>query len=83
MNTTATCLQYHGYGRRTGLKIRSSEGGVDSSPTFGTSNSRPPIHAVVPSARSEARKPSVDPTGQGQMIVTLRFGQNTTCAARL
>ena len=36
LSITATCFQYHGYGRRTGLKIRSSQEGVGSSPTFGT-----------------------------------------------
>ncbi len=36
LNVTATCFQYHDYGRRTGLKIRSSQEGVGSSPTFGT-----------------------------------------------
>ncbi len=35
LSITATCFQYHGYGRRTGLKIRSSQEGVGSSPTFG------------------------------------------------
>jgi hypothetical protein len=29
------CFQYHEYGRRTGLKIRSSQEGVGSSPAFG------------------------------------------------
>ena len=36
LSITATCFQYHEYGRRTGLKIRSPQGGVGSSPTFGT-----------------------------------------------
>jgi hypothetical protein len=36
LTTTAMCSLYHGYGRRTGLKIRSSRGGVGSRPTFGT-----------------------------------------------
>jgi hypothetical protein len=36
LSITATCFQYHEYGRRTGLKIRSSQEGVGSSPTFGT-----------------------------------------------
>ena len=35
LSTTATCFQYHEDGRRTGLKIRSSQEGVGSSPTFG------------------------------------------------
>jgi hypothetical protein len=42
LSITATCFQYHGTGRGTGLKIRSSQEGVGSSPNFGT-------HAVVPS----------------------------------
>ena len=46
-----TSAQCQTDGRRAGLKIRSSQEGVGSSPTFGTSNSRPPIHAVAPSAR--------------------------------
>ena len=33
---TATCFQYHVYGRRTGLKIRSGNTRVVSSPTFDT-----------------------------------------------
>jgi hypothetical protein len=36
LSITATCFQSHEYGRRTGLKIRSSQEGVGSSPTFGT-----------------------------------------------
>ena len=36
LSSTATCFQYHEYGRRTGLKIRSWQQGVGSSPTFGT-----------------------------------------------
>jgi len=40
LSTTATCFQYHEYGRRTGLKIRSLQEGVGSSPTFGTIDSR-------------------------------------------
>ena len=36
LSITATCFQYHEYGRRTGLKIRSSQEGVGSGPTFGT-----------------------------------------------
>ena len=36
LSTTATCFQRHADGRRTGLKIRSLQGGVGSSPTFGT-----------------------------------------------
>ena len=39
LSTTATCFQYHEYGRRTGLKIRSSQEGVGSSLTFGFNNS--------------------------------------------
>ena len=35
LSITATCFQYDGDGRRTGLKIRSSQEGVGSSPTFG------------------------------------------------
>ena len=35
LSTTATCFQCHGDGRRTGLKIRSWQEGVGSSPTFG------------------------------------------------
>ena len=40
LSTTATCFQCHGDGRRAGLKIRSSQEGVGSSPTFGTTNLR-------------------------------------------
>ena len=36
LSTTATCFQCDGDGRRAGLKIRSSQEGVGSSPTFGT-----------------------------------------------
>jgi hypothetical protein len=36
---TATCFQYHGDGRRAGLKIRSWQQGVGSSGTLGISNS--------------------------------------------
>jgi hypothetical protein len=36
LSTTATCFQRHADGRRAGLKIRSSQEGVGSSPTFGT-----------------------------------------------
>ena len=36
LSITATCFQCHGYGRRAGLKIRSSQEGVGSSPTFGS-----------------------------------------------
>jgi len=36
LSVTATCFQYHGSGRRPGLKIRSSQEGVGSSPTFGS-----------------------------------------------
>ena len=36
LSITATCFQYHEYSRRTGLKIRSRQGGVGSSLTFGT-----------------------------------------------
>ena len=35
LSTTATCFQCDGDGRRAGLKIRSSQEGVGSSPTFG------------------------------------------------
>jgi len=41
LSITATCFQYHEYGRRTGLKIRSPQGGVGSSPTFGTKSTPP------------------------------------------
>jgi hypothetical protein len=40
LSVAPTCFQYHGIGRRTGLKIRSSQEGVGSSPTFGISDSR-------------------------------------------
>jgi hypothetical protein len=40
LDITPTCFQYHGYGRRPGLKIRSSQEGVGSSPTFGIGDSR-------------------------------------------
>ncbi len=39
LSIAATCFQYHEYGRRTGLKIRSSQEGVGSSPTFGITGS--------------------------------------------
>ena len=29
LRITASCFQYHKYGRRTGLKIRSCAGGID------------------------------------------------------
>jgi hypothetical protein len=35
LSITSTCFQYHVYGRRTGLRIRSLQQGVGSSPTFG------------------------------------------------
>ena len=35
-----TCFQHHGYGRSTGLTIRSPQEGVGSSPTFGTQELR-------------------------------------------
>ncbi len=35
LSVAPTCFQYHEYGRRTGLKIRSSQEGVGSIPTFG------------------------------------------------
>jgi hypothetical protein len=41
LSITATCFQYHVYGRGPGLKIRSSQEGVGSSPTFGTLDLRP------------------------------------------
>ncbi len=62
-STTATCFQCHDYGRRTGLKIRSSQEGVGSSPTFGAeidyffSTTRILLGAtteVVPSKRSSS-----------------------------
>ena len=40
LSINATCFQYHGTGRRPGLKIRSSQEGVGSSPTFGTTGLR-------------------------------------------
>ena len=52
LSTTATCFQCHGDGRRAGLKIRSSQEGVGSSPTFGTelgyffSTTRTPLGAT-------------------------------------
>ena len=36
-----TCYQCHAHGRRAGLKIRSSQEGVGSSPTFGTKTTSP------------------------------------------
>jgi hypothetical protein len=39
LSIAATCFQYHYYGRRTGLKIRSAQEGVGSSPTFGIETS--------------------------------------------
>ena len=41
-NVTPTCCQCHAHGRRTGLKIRSSQERVGSSPTFGTKATSPP-----------------------------------------
>ena len=38
LSVAPTCFQYHGIGRRTGLKIRSPQGGVGSSPTFDIQN---------------------------------------------
>jgi hypothetical protein len=40
LSITATCFQRDGDGRRAGLKIRSSQGGVGSNPTFGIGCSR-------------------------------------------
>ena len=40
LSTTATCFQCDDYGRRSGLKIRSSQEGVGASPTFGTFHDR-------------------------------------------
>jgi hypothetical protein len=37
---TPTCFQCHAHGRRAGLKIRSAQEGVGSSPTFGISDLR-------------------------------------------
>jgi hypothetical protein len=39
LTVSPTCFQRHVDGRRTGLKIRSSQEGVGSSPTFGTDDS--------------------------------------------
>jgi hypothetical protein len=39
LSIAATCFQYHEYGRRPGLKIRSSQEGVGSSPNFGVDDS--------------------------------------------
>ena len=50
LSITATCFQYHEYGRRPGLKIRSWQQGVGSSPTFGT-HSRAVIES--PSRRTQ------------------------------
>ena len=36
LSVAPTCSQYHGNGRRTGLKIRWGNTRVGSSPTFGT-----------------------------------------------
>ena len=38
----STSAQYQSNGRRAGLKIRSSQEGVGSSPTFGTKTTSPP-----------------------------------------
>ena len=38
LSVAPTCSQYHENGRRTGLKIRSSQEDVVSSPTFGAKN---------------------------------------------
>jgi hypothetical protein len=48
LSTTATCFQCDGDGRRAGLKIRSSQAGVGSSPTFGTLDLRRcrPYHSL-------------------------------------
>jgi len=42
LSITATCIQYHDYGRSPGLKIRSSQEGLGSTPTFVISNSGEP-----------------------------------------
>jgi len=36
LSITETCFQHHGTGRSPGLKIRFPQGGVGSSPAFGT-----------------------------------------------
>jgi hypothetical protein len=56
LSITATCFQYHEYGRRAGLKIRSPQGGVGSSPTFGT-----PTQRSVPTRREAAKAPLPQP----------------------
>ena len=40
LSTTATCFQYHDYGRRAGLKIWSSQGGAGSSRTVANADLR-------------------------------------------
>ena len=57
-STTATSFQYHEYGRRTGLKIRSSQGGVGSSPTFGTL--RRSARPLIPSRLVSSKRPDVE-----------------------
>jgi hypothetical protein len=42
LTVSPTCFQCHADGRRAGLKIRSSQEGVGSSPTFGTKATSPP-----------------------------------------
>ena len=59
LSITATCFQYHDFGRRPGLKFWWGNTGVGSSPTFGTelgsflSTTRPPRHTPTRQERLE------------------------------
>ena len=59
LSITATCFQYHEYGRRTGLKIRSGNTGVGSSPTFGTIESWQIASALI--ARPQTSRTTARP----------------------
>ena len=63
LSTTATCFQCDGDGRRTGLKIRSSQEGVGSSPTFGTKTTSPPNPRKTPGAGLTAAQVGVPGMG--------------------
>ena len=63
LSITATCFQYHEYGRRTGLKIRSPQEGVGSSPTFGTKTTSPPNPRKTPGAGRTAAQGGVPADG--------------------
>ena len=47
LSITATCFQYHEYGRSTGLKIRSSQEGVAGSSSTSYSLTQPAGNTVL------------------------------------